>query len=284
MKLVRSDSPEVIDDIAPARVRVTRRLPMLLLGLLPNLLIIPTSLAALILSWRAAVCIGVPAFLAWNAWVLWRARSPRLSWVVRARHERIYIRLFAGFGRVWRESGGPDVLMFEASEVASMSIRTIEVFLDGPKPKIVDWLMIEPSSTITENLSGQIPSFLEEIRTPDLSERVYWASEERRLAVGWKWCRPALRVFLQQIVRECPSIGIGPEEHSELDLNGIWSNRRRNLDTEERQKLARAVRLGFFCACAGLVSRYKHLSFRKAGACLAEIRRAEIAKQTLPPL
>lgn len=284
MKLLRSDSPEVVSGIASARVKVTRRLPMLLLGLLPNLLIMPASLAVLFFSWRAAACIGGPVFLAWNAWVFWRARSPRLTWVIGVCHERIYIRLFAGFGKAWRESGAPDVMLLDPSEIASMSMRTIEVFLDGPKPKIVDWLMIEPSQTITENLSCQIPSFLEEIRTPNLSERVCWASEEHRLAVGWRWCHPALRVFLQQLTRECPSIGIASEEQSELDLNGVWRGiSRRNLDTEERQKLARAVRLGFFCDCAGLLSRYKHISFRKAGTCLAEIQREEIAKPTLLP-
>jgi hypothetical protein len=93
--------------------------------------------------------------------------------------------------------------------------------------------------------------------------------------MNWEWCRPDLRIFLQQIVRECPSIIIGPEERSELDLNGIWHGISMNLDAQQRQKLVQACRLGFGCDCAGLLSQYKQIPFRKAGVYLAEIAREE---------
>lgn len=105
------------------------------------------------------------------------------------------------------------------------------------------------------------------------------AYEEGRLTIEWKWWRPALRVFLQQVIQECPSVVIVPEERSELDLNGIWRgisrNLRKDLGAQERQMLVQAKRLGFGCNCAGLLSRYKNISFRKAGAYLAEIEREE---------
>jgi hypothetical protein len=250
-------------------------LPVLLLGLLPNLLIVSIALVGLIVSVRVAAWIGLPAFLAWNAWVLWRARSPRLSWVIKARPERVYVRLFVGFGKAWRELDAPDVIVLETSEIASISIRTVEVFLYGPRPKLVEWLMIEPAHAVAESVSDQIPLFLWDTRMSDLSERVYWANEERRLAVGWEWCRPSLRIFLQRIVQECPAIVVGPEERSELDLNGIWHGYREKLDAQQRRMLVQAKRLGFGCDCAGLLSRHKHMSFRKAGAYLAEIEREE---------
>lgn len=91
----------------------------------------------------------------------------------------------------------------------------------------------------------------------------------------WKWCRPALPIFLQQVARACPSVVIGPEERSELDLNGIWRgisrNLRKDLSAQERQIIVQAKRLGFGCDCAGLLSRYKRISFRKAAAYLEEI-------------
>lgn len=37
------------------------------------------------------------------------------------------------------------------------------------------------------------------------------ACEEGCLTVEWKWWRPALRVFLQQVVQECPSVVIAPK-------------------------------------------------------------------------
>jgi hypothetical protein len=104
---------------------------------------------------------------------------------------------------------------------------------------------------------------------------VLLAHEEGRLTIEWKWWRPALRVFLQQVVQECPSVVIAPEERSELDLNGIWRGISLNLDQQKRQLLVRAIRLGFGCECKRLLSRYKYISFQKAAAYLAEIEREE---------
>lgn len=277
MRLVRSDSPELIHTIASARTRASRNLPVLLLGILPNLAILAVALVSLVVSERAAVWISVPAFVAWNAWVLWRARSPRLSWVIKTHGERIYIRLLVGFGKAWQAADTPDVIVLEASEIASMSIRTVEVFIYGPKPTIVEWLMIEPTQAVAESVSNRIPSFLADISTPDQSARVYWASEERRLAVGWKMCRPDLRTFLRELAREYPSVAIAHEKRSELDLNGIWHGTWGKPDAEQRGMLVEAKRLGFGCECAGLLSRYmyKEMSFREAGAYLAEIEREE---------
>lgn len=282
MKFVRSDSPEVARSIASTRTLARRHLPLFLLGLLPNLAILLTALVGLIISIRAAAWISLPPFLAWNAWVLWRARSPRFSWLVKTGAGRIYVRLYVGFGRAWQQGDLPDVVVLEASEIASISIRAIEVFLYGPKPKMVEWLVIQPSQAVAESISNQIPSFLGDPRTPDLSQRVYWKNEERHLAVGWKWCRPSVQKSLQQIVREYPSIVIGPEERSELDLNGIWHGYREALDAEERRMLVQAIRLGFGCDLPRLLSQRGRMSYRAAGACLSEIRREEARERAIP--
>lgn len=277
MQFVRSDSPDVARSIATANTLARRHEPLFLLGLLPNLAILSITLLSLIffISVRAAVRVALPGLLVWNAWVVWRARSPRLSWVMKSRDQRFYIRLFVGFGKAWRATELPDVLVLEASEIASMSLRSIEVFLYGPKPDLVEWLVIEPAQAIAEGLSNQIPSYLWESRTADLSDRPYWESEKRRLAVGWKGCRPALRVLLQEVAREGPSVAIGPEDRSELDLNGIWRRTRGSPDEHERRMLVQAMRLGFGCRCIELTSRHRHLSWRRAGAFLAEIKRGE---------
>ena len=218
----------------------------------------------------------MPIFLALNGYVLWRAQAAHRRWVAVGRADRLYIRLFA-----WRRRGHddvrePDVLVLEGREIASISARTVEVFLDGSKPRIVEWLVIEPSQTVADGVSSHVRPLLMPME-PD--KAVLVAYEEGRLTIEWKWWRPALRVFLQQVIQECPSVVIVPEERSELDLNGIWRgisrNLRKDLGAQERQMLVQAKRLGFGCNCAGLLSRYKNISFRKAGAYLAEIEREE---------
>jgi hypothetical protein len=275
MKLIRSDSPEVDRSIASIRVQASRHLPILLLALLPNLAILAIALVCLIISVRAAAWISLPAFLAWNAWMLWRARSPRLSWVIKTRGERIYIRLFVGFGKAWKRIDAPDVIVLEASEIVSMSIRSVEVLLYGPKLRIVEWLMIEPTQAVAESVSDQIPSFLANIKTLDLGERVYWAKEERRLVVGWKWCHPAVRLFLQQVAQACPSVVIDREERSELDLNGIWNGSREKPNAQQRQMLIWATCLGFGCKCVELLSLHRGMTRQEAAEYLAEIEREE---------
>jgi hypothetical protein len=213
-----------------------------------------------------------------NGYVLWRVISfPRSWWVVACCDERVYIRLFAWYGRGREGVPEPDVLVFEASEIASMSVRTVEVFLNGPRSRIVDWLLvIELSQAVAEDFSRHVRPLL---RSLDPGKWALVGDEEGRLTIEWKWWCPALQVFLQQMIRDCPSIVIAPEDRSELDLNEMWRGLARNpnkdLSVQERQNVVLAKRLGFYCDLAGMLCRYKHISFRKAGAYLAELEREE---------
>jgi hypothetical protein len=277
MKLLRSDSPEVVRCIASAGALASLNWPALALACIANVLGLLIALTvSLIVSARAAAWISMPVFLALNGYVVWRAVSSRQQWVIAGCAERVYVRLFA-----WRRGdpcdvNEPNILVLEASEIASMSVRTLEVFLDGPKPRIVEWLVIEPSQAVAEDTYSHIRPLL---RLLDPDKAVYVANEEGRFTIGWKWWRPALRVFLEEIVRECPSIVIAHEEHSELDLNGVWRgisrNLRKDLSAQDRQKLVQVRRLGFGCECAGLIGRYKHISFQRAAAYLSEVEREE---------
>jgi hypothetical protein len=152
--------------------------------------------------------------------------------------ERLYIRLFA-----WRSGNhsgdhAPDVLVLDASEIASISIRTTQVYLYGPKPKSLEWLVIEPAKAVAESISNHIRPLL----TPEDSDKaVLVTCEGGRLSIEWKWWCPALPVFIQQVTRESPSIPVGCEERSEVDLNGIWNGIRwawRKPDAQQRQLLA----------------------------------------------
>jgi hypothetical protein len=232
-----------------------------------------------IFSVQAAIWLSVPVILGLNGYVLWRVISfPRNWWVIAGCNEGVYIRLFARPGRGRGDVPEPDVLVFEASEIASMSVRTVEVFLNGPRSRIVDWLLvIEPSQAVAEDFSRHVRPLL---RSVDPSKWPLIGDKEGHLTIEWKWWDPALRVFLQQIVRDCPSIVIAPEDRSELDLNEMWSglasNPNKDLSVQERQNLVQAKRLGFGCDLAGMLGRYKHISPRKAGAYLAELEQEEL--------
>ena len=152
MEIIRSDTPEVTHCIASAGVRASRHLPALVYGCFPNVLILLAAFTmSLSISVWAAAWLGVPVFLAWNAYVLWLTKSSRRNWVVAGCADRVCIRNCLN---------QPEVIMLKASEIASMSIRTVEVFLYGLKPKLVEWLVIEPAQAVAESVSDHIPSFL----------------------------------------------------------------------------------------------------------------------------
>ncbi len=221
MKLVRYDSPEVTRSIASTGARACWgwSLPTLIcIASVPGLLI--AVIASLIVSVRAAAWFGVPVVLALNGYLLWRGRSPRLNWVIAGCADRVFVRLFVQRGRGRADIQEPDVLMFEAPEIASIRVRIVEVFLYGPKPKIVEWLVIEPAQAVAQDISRHIRPLL---KPDDRGKQVYISNGEGCLTMNWQPCRPALRVFLQQVVRECPSVVIAPEERSELDLKGFGS-------------------------------------------------------------
>lgn len=275
MKLIRSDSPEVATIVASAGARASRRFSAFVYGCFLNVLILLIAIAvSLIVSARAAAWFGASTFLAWNVYVLWLLKFSSRTWVIAAYADRVCIRPGVN---------NPNVIMLEVSEIASMSIRTVEVFLYGPKAKFVDWLVIETVQAQLEDVTDHIASFLRDIPSFDPSNPVNVVNEGRRLIIGWKWCQPALRIFLQKLVRECPSVLIAPEEHSELDLNGIWNRVVSSPDAKERRMLVEAKRLGFGSECVGLLIRHQYILHPKAAEYLAEIEREEAGSPTHDP-
>jgi hypothetical protein len=223
---------------------------------------------SLTVSVRAAAWFGVPVFLAWNVYLLWLLKFSNRRWVIAARADRVCVRLLMA------RASEPHVIVLEASEITSISVKTVEVFVCGPDPKFAEWLVIRPAQALAEVIPSQFLSFLEDIWTHDSGNMMRVGILEGRLTIGWKWCHPALRKFLQQVVQECPSVSISPEEHSELDLNGIWQGREKP-DAQQRQMLLKAKRLGFGSECAQRLSQYKHMSLREAAAYLAKIEQEE---------
>lgn len=274
MKLVRSDSPEVVRFIASTGALASWGSmigPVCVASALGLLIALAVSF---FVSAKAGFWFGVPVVLALNAFMLWRGRSPRLNWVLAGRADQLCVRLFTRREKRRGNVREPNVIILEAADIASVSMLTVELFLDGPDPRNIESLVIEPVQAVANDVSRHVRPLL----TPE-GKQVFVANKEGRLIMEWKWCRPEPRMFLQQVLQECPSIVLAHEEHSELDLNAIWRgisrNLRHDLSAQECQKLAQARRLGFGCECAGLLGRYKHISFQKAAAFLAELERGE---------
>ncbi len=271
MELVRSDSPEVARNIASAAAWASRSWPTL--GFACGV----TGLALLIaltvdfsVSGQVGAWIGGVVFFTLNGYVVWRARDARRRWIVVGSADRLYVRLFASRSGNHGNDHDPDVVVLGASEIASLAIKAVAVYLYGPKPKLIKWLVIEPAQTISDEVSRHVRPLL----VPTEGDKaVLVAHEEGCLRIEWRWWRPALPVFFEQVARECPSVTIGREQRSDVDLNGIWNGVRwawRKPDAQQRQLLAQAVRLGFGCQCAQLLSRHRDVSQQEAAAYLAE--------------
>ena len=280
MELVRSDSPEVVHSIASAEALVCWVWSVPALACIASVLgLLISSAISLFVSVHTSVWVGIPVLLALNVFLLWRGRSPRLNWVLAGHADRIYVRRFKWRGKEKDNLNEPDVIILESSEIASLSASIVEALLDGPKPVTVERLVIEPTRSVAEGFSADSFSSPFCAWPLDSYRQTFVNSEEGNLILKWKFCRPALQIFLDQIARECPSILLGHEERSELDLNGVWRgisrNLRNDLSAPDRQKLARATRLGLGYQCIGLLRHYKRISYQKAAAYLAEFEREE---------
>jgi hypothetical protein len=279
MKLVRSDSPEVAHSITATGAVACWGWSTLAVSCIASALGLLIALTVcLIVSTRAAFWIGMPVFIVLNLFLVWRGRSARLNWVVAGGADQMYIRLFVKRGWGKGDLNELDVLMLEASEIASISVRTVKVFLYGPKPKVVESLVIEPTQTVAEGYSNDFRSLPCSVGglgcstgLLDSGKQVVVDNEKGRLIMKWKWCRPILPVFIQQLERECPSVVIVPEERSELDLNGIWHGIRDDPDAQQRQMLVQAIRLGFGDDCAWLLGIYRCMGLREANLYLAKV-------------
>jgi len=283
MRLVRSDSPEVARCIASASVRASRYWPALAYTLSFDLIILLLFIVmSLLVSVRSAAWLGMFFFLTWNFYVFWLTKLSRRNWVMAVCASRAYVRLYMTREEFPSGIDEPDVVILEASEIASISIRTVEAYLYGPKPKFAECLVIEPAPALAGSIPTNNPSFpgyCETLGCCGESRSNYLvrvANEDGRLIVAWRRCHPDLRVFVQKVVREFPSVVVGLEERCELDLNSIWHGYgSMNLDEQQRHSLLQAKSFGFGPDCAWLITTHKNVSSPEVQACLAELEREE---------
>jgi hypothetical protein len=263
-----------------------------------NFLIGMLFLALWTLEWHYTIRLVGALLVAWNGMRLARATLSRRHWMVAASAERFYVRLFRPIGPGWRKNIEADVMALDMAELAAIQIRTTDVFVHGPKPKIYQWLVLEPVHGVRPSIADWFehqgpfppevrPSAADQFedlgpRSPGVypvpaANRFYrqWFTrcEGGTVAVPWHRYRPGLEKFLRQIALWLPNLTIRPEAHTELDLISFVSKR----EPERRRLLAQAKRMGFSNDCVHALysytgpTLYSHRSLKDANEYMSTV-------------
>lgn len=155
MRLLPSDAPEIAACLASGRHLIVRGPHAHFHGCLVNFVILGLTVLANSVDIPHALALGVALLIVWNLILRWRAAFGYQSWVLLGCEERFYIRVFR---LVSPQAGQPPqagVIALDVSEVDSISVQTREVFVHGPKPRIYEWLAIDPKPEARSFLAGQ---------------------------------------------------------------------------------------------------------------------------------
>jgi hypothetical protein len=260
VRMLRSDSPEVVQ-VLRSRDCVLADSPWTdLFGtLVGNFLIGILFLGLRTFEWDYTARLIGALLAAWNGMRLARATFSRRHWMVAACADRFYVRLFKPIGPGSRQNTEADVIALDVAELAAIQIRTTDVFVRGPKPKVYRWLVLEPVQEVRPSIAdwfehlGPLPHGACPIPAADGSYREWFSGHEGgSVTIAWYQYRPALEKFLRQIASRFPNLTILPESHTELDLISFVSK----PEPERRRLLAQAKRMGFNGHCVGALFLY----------------------------
>jgi hypothetical protein len=179
--------------------------------------------------------------------------------MVAACAERFYVRFFETIRAGWSKSTEADVMALDVAELAAIQIRTTDVFVRGPKPKVYQWLVLEPVPEVRPSIAdqfehlGPLPPGTCPIPAADGTYREWFTRYEGgSVTVAWYQYRPALEKFVRQIASRFPNLTMLPEAHTELDLVSFI-----NKPEPERSRLfAQAKRMGFSRDCVWALCMY----------------------------
>jgi hypothetical protein len=260
MRLIRSDSPEIAQALSPRNCLLADSpwtdLPGTIAG---NFLIGILFLGLRTFEWDYTTRLVGALLILWNGMRLARATFSRRHWMVAACAERFYVRLFKPTVPGPRHNTEADVMALDVAELAALQIRTTDVFVRGPKPKVYRWLVLEPVQEVRPSIAdwferlGPLPHGACPVPAADGSYREWFTRHESgSVTVAWYQYRPALEKFLRQTASRFPNLTILPEAHTELDLISFVSKR----EPERRRLLAQAKRMGFNGDCVGALFLY----------------------------
>ncbi len=137
------------------------------------------------------------------------------------------------------------MIALDVGEVLSVGIQTRTIFVHGPKPKIVEWLVVEPQPRAQIFVTAQFNHLSPPIGTCDPYREWFAGSVDGILRIPWQSYRPALRAFANQIELHFPKLTESEVTLPELDLISAVNAR----EPERRRLLAEAKRLGYGADC-----------------------------------
>jgi hypothetical protein len=270
VRLLNSDSAEVLSCLAYSDCLCVRRpwsyLPFAVLGSLAIFFLTSILRAS---GWEYATRLGGALLIAFNGFLCWRAIFNTGNWIIAVRDDRLYFRLFAAFLSK-SKSVEPSVMELDVVEIASISIRAVDAFYLGPKPHILEWLVVEPN----ENAKVQMAQHYGRVSPPanacDTHRQWFtgWQEKEQALSTRWFY-KPPLRTFLELMPAPFAHLKIAEERRSELDLMQFSKKSRE----EQARLVAQAMRLGLRSACEHVLmyDGFVHRSRREARDYLATI-------------
>ena len=256
MRLLGTDSPEVVGCLASEDCVVIRR-PWA--DLRHNRIVLAFLTLYLAASWTSGSKTGlIFAAAALTVLILvlaWRAAFSLQNWTAMGNSERFYVRLFRQWG--YPENGNEsNVIAFEPAELSSMTLETVDVYISGPRPRVLEALVIEVKPQTRTALAKEFT----QIST--VGKRWFTRWNGRNITIPPGRYHPTLRGFLEKVVSRYPSIKVTTEEKSELELTGLA----RKPVVEQRTLLVEAKRLGLGWDCITLLmdNPYRRMSMREA--------------------
>jgi len=245
VKLLRSTSPEIARCFASGHYLLVRRPVPAFHGLAGNLGILALTFTARAANLAHALILGAGLLAAWNLILLWRGVLGRQSWVLLSSDGRFYIRLFSPLGRGAYKSSESEVIMLDLEEVASVQIQTRKLFVYGPKPKLTEWLVIEPKPAVRSLVADEFQRLAPPAATCDPRREWFSGSKDGIIWIPWQSYRPALRELVRQIELHFPNLTRSELKLPDLDL----INASNMAEPERGQLLAKAKRMGHGADC-----------------------------------
>jgi len=232
------------------------------------LLIVLLSVGLRVYDWPFAFRSGAAVMTAWNGFLFWRAILNKGNWIVAACPEKVYLRLFAPYNR--RQAGHePEVIQLGSHEIKSIRRRVVEVYWNGPQPRLQEWLVIEPEPAVQDQVEQQFERLSPPDVGCDLSREWFTGWKTGVLFTEWKLYRPSLAAFIREVATRCQKLRIGVEDRSELDLMRFAKKPR----AEQRKLLAQARQIGLEvnCELAIMFDSYRRRSREEARELISKI-------------
>jgi hypothetical protein len=270
VRLLHSDSAEMVRCLSSRDcLRVSRPWVYISWAVWGSVAIFLLTSVLRISGWEYVTRLGGAALLVLNAFLVWRAVFNKRNWIIAASGDRMYFRLFSPY-RNQVHNAEPNVLELSVEEIASIWIRTVAVFYMGPKPRVFEWLVVEPDPKTRVAVAEQYERVAPPITACDRYREWFtgWKSEEGALSTPWLLYQPALQPFMRQLAARFVNLRVAPERRLELDLIGFA----RKSPAEQRMLLTEVIRIRLTWACeiAVMMDRHGRRSREEARKYLAD--------------